>query len=54
MIKSNIMDVLSTVARNAAAESNVTHPVDIAHAMINAIESAAETIDVLGKKNLLR
>ena len=50
--KDLVVSVLVEVAKRAAAESSATHPGDIATAMTFAIESAAETIDVINNEGV--
>lgn len=51
--KVEVAGVLSTVALNMAYDSNVTHPGDIAAAMANAVEHAAETLVALRDRGLI-
>lgn len=51
--KTVTIDVLLTVAAEAAAESSSQHPEDIMIAMVNALEIAAKTIEVIGLKGVV-
>jgi len=48
--KNYVVDILVEVARRAGTEVNADHPEDIAIAMMNAIEHAGVTIDIIHKR----
>lgn len=51
--KEVIIDVFLAVAHEAGMDSSSQHPEDIMIAMVNALEGAAKTIEIMSKKKLL-
>lgn len=47
LTRDQVVDVLRDAGLRAARSVNAYHPVDIAYAMVAAIENAAETLDLL-------